>query len=131
MAATQKVTNGSKSWLETLIEENQLTEKTKGRLGTGSTAAAAADTTLDAEIAGSEKSFESVSQTDDDTTYEYRLTFTELNSVGDTIKEIGIFNADGTLHNRVVFDAGDYITKDNTKEFYFRLTETKTVTINT
>ena len=131
MAATQKVTTVDQDWLKALVKAGVFSTKTTGSLGTGSTAAAIGDTDLDTPIAGSAKLWESASQTGETTTFEYKLAFTELNSVGDTIKEIGVWNtAQDALHARVVLDSGDYITKDNTKEYYFRLIETKAVTIN-
>ena len=127
MATSQKITTVSKDWLEALILANILTEKTKGRIGSGTTAAQEADTALETELAGSEKSWNSISQTDNETEYEYKLSFTEQN--GNSISEVGIFSSDGDLHGHIVFP-DDAITKAETAEYYFRITEATDISIN-
>jgi len=127
MVNTAKITTVSEGQLDTELASWTLSTKTKGRLGSGTNAATAADTELQTPLANSLKSWNDVTQTTGVTTYEYLLAFTEQN--GATINEASVEDASANLHARIVF-SDDTITKSNTKEYYIQIEETTTTTIN-
>lgn len=78
------------------------TQPTHIAFGDDDTAVSASQTTLVSEIASGRFAFTSTSRMDNVTRYEYNLTSAQLN--GETLKELGLFNASssGTMFSRIV-----------------------------